>query len=75
MKRPKCAVLVAIATLVISFVLTIFLYLKCEDWFNPDPGSMAAMGALILALVVAPICALIAGGLVFWWSRKDSIPK
>jgi len=75
MKRFIWAALAAAVTFIVSFVLTNFLYIKLADWLSPDPSAMAAMGAFVLGMVVAPICALIAGGLVYWWPKKDSIPK
>jgi hypothetical protein len=75
MKRSIGAIFVAAATFVISFVLTNILYIKLADWRDPDPSAMAAMGAIILGLVIGPICALIAGAVVFWWPNKDSASK
>ena len=72
MKRITFAVLVVIATFVISFVLTNILYIEWAVWRYPDTNSMAGLSAFVLGLMVAPICALIAGGLVLWLRKKDS---
>lgn len=75
MERFTVAVLVAIATLVISFFLTNVLYIQWAVWRYPEANSMAGMSAFVLGLMVAPIWAMIAGGLVLWWPRKNSNSK
>ena len=44
-------------------------------WRYPDTDSMAGMSAIVLGSMVAPICALIAGGLVIWCARKIRIQR
>jgi hypothetical protein len=60
--------------LVVSFILTNVVYTLCADWLNPGGGSMAAMGGVVLGLVVAPVCALVTAGLILIWpdSKKRS---
>jgi hypothetical protein len=59
--------------LVVSFILTNVIYTLWVDWLNPDSGSMAAMGAVILGLVVAPVCAFVTAGLVLMWPDRKKI--
>lgn len=69
-KRNLGALASGAAILVVSFILTNFAYSLCERWLNPDSGAMAAMGGVILGLVVAPVCALVTAGLVLWWPDR-----
>jgi uncharacterized oligopeptide transporter (OPT) family protein len=56
--------------LVVSFILTNVAYSLWADWLHLDSGAMAAMGAVILGLMVAPVCALVTAGLVLRWPDR-----
>jgi hypothetical protein len=73
-KRILVSLASGVAMLVVSFILTNVAYSLWENWLDPGGGSMAAMGGVILGLVVAPICALVTAGLVLKWPdrRKES---
>ena len=71
MKQVAITILVTLATLVISFILTNVAYMLWLDWTSSGPTSMAGLSAFVLGLWVAPICALIAGISVASWSGWD----
>ena len=56
--------------LVVSFVLTNVVYMLCVDWINPGSGSMAAMGGLVLGLMVGFVCALVTVVVVLRWPDR-----
>ncbi len=64
------ALLAGIATLIITFILTNVVYLAWADWRYPETNSMAGLGAVMLSLVVAPICALISIALAVFFRRR-----
>ena len=64
--------------LVVSFILTNVAYSLCADWLHLDTGAMAAMGGVILGLVIAPVCALVTAWLVLAWpdrKRRGKYPS
>lgn len=53
------------AMLIVSFVMTNMAYMWWANWRHPDNSSMAGMGAFVLGLLVAPVCAFFTILLVF----------
>jgi uncharacterized oligopeptide transporter (OPT) family protein len=73
-KHVIYALLTGAGTLVVSFVITNVAYMAWAEWRYPQTSSMAGISAFVFGLMVAPICALIAFGLVLYWTgrKRDS---
>jgi uncharacterized oligopeptide transporter (OPT) family protein len=69
-KRVAVSLLSGAVMLLVSFALANFTYVKWAEWRHPDNSSMAGMGASVLGLMVAPVCALITAGLVISWPER-----
>jgi TRAP-type C4-dicarboxylate transport system permease small subunit len=73
LKQVTIAIIVPLATLIISFILTFFGYLLWISWSFSRSSSMAGISAFVLGLYVAPVCALISVVVVIRWIiRKES---
>jgi hypothetical protein len=73
-KRVAVSLLSGVLMLLVSFALTNLAYIRWAEWRHPDNSSMAGMGAAVLGLMVAPVCALVTAGLVLSWpNRKKKV--
>jgi hypothetical protein len=57
------ALLVAVSTFIIGFVVTFALYLGWLQWENTGNSAQGDMGAFVLAMFSAPLCAIICAAL------------
>jgi uncharacterized membrane protein len=64
------ALLTGAATLVVAFVLTNVVYMEWASWRYPQTSPMSGMCAFVLAIFVAPLCALIGVIFVFIFRRS-----
>lgn len=63
-KRIIWALIAGAVMLVTSFIITNMAYLAWADWRYPGTSSMAGMSSVVLALIVAPVCALVTTGVL-----------
>lgn len=69
-KRVVGSLLAGAVMLLVSFALTNLAYMRWAEWRHPDNSSMAGMGAAVLGLMVAPVCALATAALVLSWPNR-----
>jgi hypothetical protein len=50
--------LVGLSTFIISFILTFVFYMVWLEWRYPGNTAQGDMGAFLLAIMIAPICAV-----------------
>lgn len=68
------ALLVGVSTFIIGFVVTFALYLGWLEWKYPGNNAQGDMGAFVLAMSIAPVCALICAA-ISWHFTKAKYSK
>jgi hypothetical protein len=63
--RVAEAFLVGLSTFIISFILTLVLYMVWLEWRDPGNTAQGDMGAFLLAIMIAPICAITCAAISF----------
>lgn len=71
MRRRVTAVLVGVATFLLTFIVTNIAYIKWAVLRYPKANSMVGLSAFVLGLEIAPVCALVAFLLYLRFTRPQ----